>query len=313
MSLLLQGSDLSGLLQQLANGVANGSVYALIAVGYTMVYGVLQLINFAHGEVYMLGAYFSYWPARWLGYVPDVGEKPPLPLYILALMFVTAMAACALLGALIERLAYRPLRNSSRLAALITAIGVSLLLQNLAQMVFSADPRSYPLAVEQKAVALGPVALMNTKLIIIVVSAVMMIGLHLFVQKTKPGAAMRAVSFDMRTARLMGVNVNRTIAMTFVIGSVMAAVAGVLVAMDQPRLMPMMGLMMGLKAFVAAVLGGIGSIPGAALGGLLLGVLEALVGWQRPELTEAVAFAVLIIVLLVKPSGLLGKAGREKV
>lgn len=301
------------LLQQLGNGIAMGSVYALIAVGYTMVYGVLQLINFAHGEVYMLGAYYSYWPARWLGYVPDTGEKPSVPLYIVGLLFLAAMSACALTGMLIERLAYRPLRNASRLAALITAIGVSLLLQNLAQMVFSADPRGYPQMVEQTSVQLGPIALANTKLIIIAVAAIMMTGLHLFVQHTRPGSAMRAVSFDMRTARLMGVNVNRTIAMTFAIGSIMAAVAGMLVAMDQPRLTPMMGLMAGLKAFVAAVLGGIGSIPGAALGGLLLGMLEALVGWQKPEYTEAVAFAVLIVVLLVKPTGLLGKSGREKV
>jgi branched-chain amino acid transport system permease protein len=301
------------LLQQLANGIAMGSVYALIAVGYTLVYGVLQLINFAHGEVYMLGAYYSYWPARWLGYVPDSGEKPPLPLYLVGLLFLGAMTACAITGMLIERLAYRPLRKSSRLAALITAIGVSLLLQNGAQMAFSADPRGFPVMVEQSSVQMGPIALANTKLIIIVVASIMMLGLHLFVQKTKPGAAMRACTYDMRTARLMGINVDRTIAMTFAIGSMMAAVAGILVAMDQPRLTPMMGLMAGLKAFVAAVLGGIGSIPGAALGGLLLGVLEALVGWKKPEYTEAVAFAVLIIVLLVKPTGLLGKSGREKV
>lgn len=317
--MLLQagGGTFDALLQQLANGVAMGSVYALIAVGYTMVYGVLQLINFAHGEVYMLGAYFSYWPARWLGYIPDVGEKPKLPLYMLALLFLIAMACCAALGALIERFAYRPLRKSSRLAALITAIGVSLLLQNLAQMTFSADPRGFvslhAAGESPEAWRVGPVALAQSKVLIIVVAAVMMTGLHLFVQKTKPGAAMRAVSFDMRTAHLMGINVNRTIALTFIVGSMMAAVAGILVALDQPRLTPMMGLMMGLKAFVAAVLGGIGSIPGAALGGLLLGVLEALVDWQDSRFKEAVAFLVLIIVLLVKPSGLLGKSGREKV
>lgn len=301
------------ILQQIANGVAKGSVYALIAVGYTLVYGVLQLINFAHGEVYMLGAYFSYYPAKWLGYVPETGEKPKVPLYLIGLLFLAAMTACALLGMLIERLAYRPLRNSSRLAALITAIGVSLLLQNGGQMAFGADPKGYPLFMEQEAVQLGPVALANTKIVIIVVAAVMMAGLHLFVQKTKPGAAMRACSFDMRTARLMGVNVDRTIALTFAIGSVMAAVGGVLVAMDQPRLTPLMGLLMGLKAFIAAVLGGIGSIPGAALGGLLLGVAESVVGTWSTTYAEAVAFIVLILVLLIKPSGLLGKAGREKV
>lgn len=313
--LLLESSDFwSSLLQQLANGVAKGSVYALIAVGYTMVYGVLQLINFAHAEVYMLGAYFSYYPARWLGYMPDTGEKPKAPLYLLAVVFVGAMAACAMVGMLIERLAYRPLRNSSRLAALITAIGVSLLLQNLGQMIFGPDPKSYPRYIDQASVDLGPVALANTSILIIVVAAVMMTGLFVFVQKTRTGAAMRACSFDMRTARLMGINVDRTIALTFAIGSAMAAVGGILIAMDQPRLTPMMGLMMGLKAFVAAVLGGIGSIPGAALGGILLGVAESLVGglWDTTY-GEAVAFVILIVVLLFKPSGLLGKAGREKV
>lgn len=308
--LLVSGSDI---LQQVANGVAKGSVYALIAVGYTMVYGVLQLINFAHGEVYMLGAYAGYYPAKWLGYMPEDGEKPRLPLYLIGLLYVGAMAFCAALGILIERLAYRPLRNSSRLAALITAIGVSLLLQNTGQMVFGADPKGFPRVMDQQAVELGPIALANTKIVIIVVGAVMMVGLHLFVQKTKPGMAMRAVSYDMRTARLMGVNVDRTIALTFGIGSAMAAVGGMLVAMDQPRLTPMMGLLMGLKAFVAAVLGGIGSIPGAALGGLLLGVAESVVGAWSTTYSEAVAFVVLILVLLVKPTGLLGKGGREKV
>lgn len=301
------------ILQQVANGVAKGSVYALIAVGYTMVYGVLQLINFAHGEVYMLGAYFSYYPAKWFGYVPETGEKPKVPLYLIGALFVGSMAACAAVGMLIERLAYRPLRNSSRLAALITAIGVSLFLQNAGQMVFGADPKGFPVFMDQESVPLGPIELANTKLVIIVVAAIMMTGLHLFVQRTKPGAAMRACSFDMRTARLMGVNVDRTVAMTFALGSAMAAVGGVLVAMDQPRLTPLMGLMMGLKAFIAAVLGGIGSIPGAALGGLVLGVAESVVGTWSTTYAEAVAFIVLILVLLVKPSGLLGKSGREKV
>lgn len=313
--ILLEASDLTTkLLQQLANGVAKGSVYALIAVGYTMVYGVLQLINFAHAEVYMLGAYFSYYPAKWLGYLPDSGEKPPVPLYLLAVAFVVAMAACACVGMLIERLAYRPLRNSSRLAALITAIGVSILLQNVGQMIFGADPKTYPRYIDQVSVDVGPIAVANTSIFIIVVAAVMVGGLHLFVQKTRAGAAMRACSFDMRTARLMGVNVDRTIALTFALGSAMAAVGGILVAMDQPRLTPTMGLLIGLKAFVAAVLGGIGSIPGAALGGVLLGVAESLVGglWDTTY-SEAVAFVVLIGVLLVKPTGLLGKAGREKV
>ena len=311
------GVTLELLLQQIANGVAKGSVYALIAVGYTMVYGVLQLINFAHGEVYMLGAYFSYYPSKWLGYTTDP-EDPThhpanVPFYLVGLLFVGSMALCALLGMLIERLAYRPLRNSSRLAALITAIGVSLLLQNAGIMVFQADPRGFPTFIEQSSIQLGPVALGNTKIIIIVVAALMMAGLHMFVQKTKPGAAMRACSFDMRTARLMGINVDATVSMTFAIGSMMAAVAGVLVAMDQPTIDPLMGLMAGLKAFVAAVLGGIGSIPGAALGGLVLGVSESVVGAWSTTYADAVAFVLLILVLLVKPTGLLGKPGREKV
>jgi branched-chain amino acid transport system permease protein len=302
------------LLQQMVNGVSKGSVYALIAVGYTMVYGVLKLINFAHGEIYMLGAYFGYYPAKWAGYIPDAGEKPKVPLALVLMFFAAAMAACAVVGMLIERLAYRPLRNAGRLAALITAIGVSLLLQNSGQMVFGSEPKYFPTFADRTSYAIGPAAIANTQLTIIIVAAVSMILLHLFVQKTKPGAAMRAVSFDMKTARLMGVNVNRTIAMTFAIGSMMAAMGGMLIAMDQPRLTPMMGLLMGLKAFVAAVLGGIGSVPGAALGGLLLGVAEAIVGgvWSTTY-AEAVAFVILVLVLLIKPSGLLGKAGREKV
>ncbi|MBE7492749.1 MAG: branched-chain amino acid ABC transporter permease [Planctomycetes bacterium] len=314
MQLLLESGDfLARLLQQCANGVAKGSVYALVAVGYTMVYGVLQLINFAHSDVYMLGAYFSYYPARWLGYMPDGAEKPKVPLYVLGLAFAFAVTACACTGMLIERLAYRPLRNASRLAALITAIGVSIFLQNAGQMVFTSEVKSFPRYVDQTSVPLGPIAVANTSLIIVVVAALMVGGLHLFVQRTRTGAAMRACSHDMRTARLMGVNVNATISLTFAIGSAMAAVGGMLIAMDQPRLTPTMGLLMGLKAFVAAVLGGIGSIPGAALGGLLLGVAESVVGTWNTTYADAVAFVALIVVLLVKPSGILGKAGREKV
>ncbi|MBZ0136526.1 MAG: branched-chain amino acid ABC transporter permease [Planctomycetes bacterium] len=300
--------------QQALNGVSKGAVYALIAVGYTMVYGVLQLINFAHGEVYMLGAYFAYYPAKWAGYIPDEGgEKPKVPLYFIGVCILFSMAACAAIGMLIERLAYRPLRNASRLAALITAIGVSLLLQNGSQIMFGSDPKYFPRFMDRESVQLGMFDVSNTQVTIMVVAAVAMIGLHLFVQKTKPGMAMRAVSFDMRTARLMGVNVDGTIALTFAIGSIMASIGGVLIAMDQPRLTPLMGLLMGLKAFVAAVLGGIGSIPGAALGGLILGIAESVVGTWSTTYADAVAFVILILVLLVKPSGLLGKTGREKV
>lgn len=304
------------MLQQITNGVSMGAVYALIAVGYTMVYGVLQLINFAHGEIYMFGAYFAYYPAKWMGYVSEKeGAKETVPLHIVGGLFLVAVAACSLLGAIIERFAYRPLRNSSRLAALITAIGVSFLLQNVAQNMFGANPLPFPRLMEpgSMTVEIAGVTMAGSKLVIVIVASVMMLGLHLFVEKTKPGMAMRACSFDMRTARLMGVNVNRTISLTFVLGSAMAAVGGILVAMDQPRLMYNMGLMPGLKAFVAAVLGGIGSIPGAALGGLLLGVTEGVVSYFDTQYKDAVAFAVLIIVLMVKPTGILGKAGREKV
>ncbi|MCC6574324.1 MAG: branched-chain amino acid ABC transporter permease [Planctomycetes bacterium] len=302
------------LLQQVANGLAKGSVYALIAVGYTMVYGVLELINFAHGEVFMLGAYFGYWPARWLGYMPDSGEKPQVPAPVALLLTFGAMAACALIGVLVERLAYRPLRNAGRLSALITAIGISVLMQNLALVVFHADSKDFPRMIDQQSVVLGPVELPNTKLLIIGVTALMMAGLFWMVRYTRTGAAMRACSHSMKTASLMGVNVNRIISLTFAIGSAMAAVAGVLISLDQPRLTPLMGLMPGLKAFVAAVLGGIGSIPGAVAGGILLGVVESVVGGVAgTTYSEAVAFVLLILILLVRPSGLFGKSGREKV
>ena len=300
--------------QQLANGVARGSTYALVAVGYTMVYGVLQLINFAHSDVYMLGAYFSYYPARWLGYSDDKGRLERVPFYWIVLICLFAMACCAIVGMLIERFAYKPLRKAGRLAPLITAIGVALFLEYGGQMVFGTSSRQFPDFMDNaQRLTVGPVALPYTKLVIIVVAAMMMTGLWLFVQKTRPGRAMRAISCDMKTASLMGINVNRTISLTFALGSALAAVGGILVGIDLEQITPLMGLRMGLKAFVAAVLGGIGSIPGAALGGLLLGVCEAVVGGKSTTYQEAVAFVILIVILLVKPTGLLGKAGREKV
>lgn len=300
--------------QQLANGVARGSTYALVAVGYTMVYGVLQLINFAHSDIYMLGAYFTYWPSRWLGYSDENGRLAPVPVFWIAMFCVFSLACCAALGMLIERVAYKPLRNVGRLAPLITAIGVSLFLEYGGQMVFKTKSRQFPEFMDNSArLSLGPVALPYTKLVIIVVAALMMTGLWLFVQKTRPGRAMRAISHDMKTASLMGINVNRTISLTFALGSALAAVGGILVGMDLEQISALMGLRMGLKAFVAAVLGGIGSIPGVALGGLLLGVCEAVVGGKSTTYQEAVAFVILIVILLVKPSGLLGKSGREKV
>ncbi len=307
------------LLQQVANGVARGGYYALVAVGYTMVYGVLQLINFAHSDVYMLGAYFTYYPAKWMGYISDQpGQKPPdVPWGVTGLLVLISVAACAIVGMLIERIAYRPLRHAGRLAPLITAIGVSLFLEFGGQVAFGADPKPFPKFMDNEAsVQIGSVGIAQTKIAIVIVTAVMMTGLWLFVQTTKPGRAIRAISHDVKTASLMGINVGRTISLTFALGSMMAAVGGILVAMDQPRLNPLMGLRIGLKAFVAAVLGGIGSIPGAALGGLLLGVSESVVGGIKGWGTtyqEAVAFVFLIGVLLVRPSGLLGKTGREKV
>jgi len=307
--------DVSQLLQNVANGVAKGSCYALVAVGYTMVYGVLQLINFAHSDVYMLGAYFAYWPSKWLGYLPDdKGAKAQhVPLAIVGLLVLGSMMACAAMGALIERVAYRPLRNTGRLAPLITAIGVSLLLEYGGQLVFGTQPRLFPTFVEAETYELMGVKFANTNIIIVLTAAVMMAGLTWFVSKTRAGHSLRAVSHSFDTARLMGINVNATVSMTFMLGSMMAAVGGILVAIDQPTITPLMGLRMGLKAFVAAVLGGIGSIPGAALGGLLLGVCESIVAYWSTTYSEAVAFLVLIGVLLVRPSGILGNAAREKV
>jgi branched-chain amino acid transport system permease protein len=306
----------SQLLQFTANGVAKGSTYALMAVGYTLVYGVLQLINFAHAEVYMLGSYFAYYQAKWAGYLPDdaAGKPESVPIGVALGFVAVAMVACACVGMLIERIAYRPLRNAGRLAPLITAIGVSLLLQYGGQAVFGTEPKLFPTFAETTVHELGPIKFPNTNLLIVVTSVVLMVGLTLFVKKTRPGAAMRACSHDMRTARLMGVNVNATISLTFGIGSAMAAVAGVLVAMDQPAITPLMGVQIGLNAFVAAVVGGIGSIPGAALGGLILGISESIVGglWET-SYADAVAFVFLIIVLLFRPSGILGKSMREKV
>jgi branched-chain amino acid transport system permease protein len=303
-------------MQYLANGVAKGSTYALMAVGYTLVYGVLQLINFAHAEVYMLSTYYAYYQAKWSGYVPDEAEatQQTIPLGMVGMFIVGAMAACAVTGMLIERIAYRPLRKAGRLAPLITAIGVSLLLQYGGQVLFGTEPKLFPKFIESETYEFIGVKFPNTNLLIVVTAIVLMVGLTLFVQKTRPGAAMRAVSFDMRTARLMGINVNTTISLTFALGSAMAAVAGILVAMDQPAITPLMGVKIGLKAFVAAVVGGIGSIPGAALGGLVLGVSESVVGgvWDTTY-AEAVAFVFLIVVLLFKPTGMLGKAVREKV
>jgi len=296
-------------LQQLLNGIAWGSIYALIALGYTMVYGVLKLINFAHGEVYMVGAMTGYYGAHALGFAdsPSLGGL----LAVLAL----SMAACALLGATIERVAYRPLRGAPRLASLITAIGISLLLQNGGQLLFGADPKFFPsLVAASEVVSVGGIAVSNIQLFVFGTAMALMVGLELVVMRTRFGRAMRAVSVDAPAAALMGVPVDRVISGTFMLGSALAAAAGILVGLSNPKIDPLMGLLPGLKAFVAAVLGGIGSIPGAMVGGLLLGVVETFVSaYLSSTYRDAIAFVILIAILLYRPTGLFGTGQVEKV
>ncbi|MDR0273629.1 MAG: branched-chain amino acid ABC transporter permease [Clostridiales bacterium] len=286
----------------LINGLQIGSIYALIALGYTMVYGIVKLINFAHGDVIMVGAFIILFLVTGAGipFIPAV---------------LTAMAGCALLGVLMEKIAYKPLRNATRLSALITAIGVSLFLQNAFLVRFSPNPRPFPRpAISGSLNLFGDVSISYLALVTIVVSAVMMILLHFFVKGTKMGKAMRAVSEDSGAACLMGINVNNTIAVTFAVGSALAAVGSALYASTYPQVEPFMGLQMGLKAFVAAVLGGIGIIPGAMLGGILLGIVESMTkAYISTQLSDAVVYGILIIVLLLKPSGLMGKTTGEKV
>jgi branched-chain amino acid transport system permease protein len=295
-------------LQQLVNGIAWGSIYALIALGYTMVYGVLRLINFAHGDVIMVGAYVALFAAQAFGadQVPTVGKA----LLVLAI----AMAACAALGIVIERAAYRPVRRQPRLVSLITAIGVSLLLENLGNVIFGARPRAFPELLPSRQVAVGSIVFGSHQLLVLAVAVALMALLQLIVERTRVGKAMRAVSFSTDAARLMGIPTDRIIAFTFAIGSALAAAAGVLVGLYLPRVDPLMGLIPGLKAFVAAVLGGIGNIPGAMVGGLVMGVAETMVvAYLAPTYRDAIAFAILILILLFKPGGLLGRAEVEKV
>jgi branched-chain amino acid transport system permease protein len=307
-------------LQQLINGLSIGAVYALIALGYTMVYGVLRLINFAHGDVYMVGAVIAYHVSQWLA-----NSAAPLALSM-CVMFLAAMAGCAGLGFAIEYFCYRPLRNRPRLVSLITAIGVSLLLENLFQQsrfLFGPTPRSLPgefqsrRALEFFANSATPITITNLDLLSWSLCLVVMVGLRWFVLRTRMGLALRAVSYRVDTAALMGINTNRVISMTFVLGSSLAAVAGVVDAMRY-QVDPLMGLQQGINAFVAAVLGGIGSIPGALLGGLLMGLVQTLLkGWvlqgAYSGYADAAAFLVLILVLLARPTGLLGKPAIEKV
>lgn len=292
-------------IQQLVNGLSLGSIYALIALGYTMVYGIVKLINFAHGDVMMVGAYAGYFVLCALGTTP-LG---------MVCAFVAAMVICALLILVIERVAYRPLRTAPRLNSLITAIAVELILQNLMRVLpfVGPNPREFPTMATVN-FTFGLVSISNIQVIVIVLSAILMVILNYIVNYTKMGKAMRAVSFDLGAASLMGINVNRTIATTFVIGSVLAGAGGVLYATYYPQIDPVMGYIPGLKAFVAAVLGGIGSIPGAMLGGIILGVAETMVkAYISSSYADAVSYCILIVILLVKPAGLLGKKTHVKV
>ena len=290
-------------LSYLINGISLGSVYAIIALGYTMVYGIAKMLNFAHGDVIMIGAYIAFCATQYWGFPP-------------ALSVVAAMLVCTALGVVIEGLAYKPLRQAASLAVLITAIGMSYLLQNLALLIWGANPKSFPSMVQLGAISLfgGDLLISGEMIVTVLANIVIMAALTFFTSKTKMGKAMRGVSEDRGAAELMGINVNRTISVTFAIGSALAAVAGVLLCSTVPTLQPTTGSMPGIRAFTAAVFGGIGSIPGAMLGGILLGVIETFSkAYLSPQFSDAIVFAVLIVILLVKPAGLLGKQVQEKV
>jgi branched-chain amino acid transport system permease protein len=304
-------------IQQLINGLAQGSIYALIALGYTMVFGVLRFINFAHGDVFMLGAFAGLYTAPTL--LKFFGGGPSIPGATAVLL--VAMLICALIGIVIEKLCYRPLRDRPRLTVLITAIGVSLFIESVGQYVLGANPRSFPDIIADHAIdipeswgAFSALTITAGQLIVIGVTLILLIGLRAVVLHTRLGMAMRALSFNPLVASLMGVNTDVVISFTFGLGSALAGAAGILTSIQQPSIDPLMGVNAGLKAFVAAVLGGIGNIPGAALGGVLIGLLEALVvGYINPTYRDPIVFAVLIGILLLKPSGLLGKSEGEKV
>lgn len=350
---------MTNFLQQLINGISLGSIYALIALGYTMVYGVLRLINFAHGDVYMFGAFMGYYAAR---FIRKSGEGSIIE--ALGIMAVS-MAISACIGILIERFAYRPgrggykyalsfwlgligavvghfisglqgagigavvgviagfslerigvlpARSSSRLGLLIIAIGVSLLMENGGQLIFGADPKFFPQIIPSKQLNIGELSITNQQVIVLVVAIALMVLLELIVHYTKTGKAMRACSFNIDAAKLMGINTDRIIAFTFALGSALAAAGGILVSLNYPKIDPLMGVLMGVKAFVAAVLGGIGNVPGAMLGGLIIGLAEVMVvGYGQSTYRDAVSFSILILILLFRPSGLLGKGLVEKV
>lgn len=289
------------LIQQLINGISLGSIYALIALGYTMVYGIIKLINFAHGDIYMVGAYVGF-------YAVTMTKMSIIPALIIS-MVVTGP-----LGILVEKIAYKPLRKAPRISLLITAIGVSFFLEYTSMYFVSPTPRIFPNVIDSLSLNIGSFVINGQQLLIFIITVILMVLLTYIVQKTKMGKAMRAVSFDTETAKLMGINADRVISFTFGIGSALAAAGGVLVGVYYNSIDPLMGIMPGLKAFVAAVLGGIGSIPGAMTGGIVLGVIEALVsGFISSTFRDAAAFAILILVLLFKPSGIFGKNTNEKV
>ena len=290
-------------LSYLVNGISLGSVYAIIALGYSMVYGIAKMLNFAHGDVIMIGAFICFSATQYLGVPALVGV-------------LLSVAVCTVLGITIERLAYKPLRSATSLAVLITAIGMSWLLQNIALLIWGANSKSFKSVIDLGTLVLfgGQLRITSETIVTVLANIIIMIALTQFTSKTKMGKAMRAVSEDRGAAELMGINVNATISMTFAIGSGLAAIAGVLLCSAYPVLMPTTGAMPGIKAFTAAVFGGIGSIPGALVGGILLGVIEILgKAYVSTELGDALVFAVLIVVLLVKPTGLLGKKIHEKV
>ena len=287
------------------NGLSLGAIFALIALGYTMVYGVLRFINFAHSDIFMVGAYLGYYAARLV---------PAHSIWGGLAVLAVSMVACAALGVLIERFAYRPLRGSATLNVLITAIGVSLLLENVGQQVFGATPRPFPELFPVRTYNLGGIFISSNQLVVIGVTLVLLFALRHIVMRTKIGIAMRAVALNKQAASLVGINNDLIISFTFALGSALAAAGGILYALNYPSIDPLMGVLPGLKAFVAAVLGGIGNIPGAALGGLLLGVVETFVsGSEWSTYKDAIAFALLILILLFRPAGLLGRFTKEKV
>lgn len=296
-------------IQHIVNGLGQGAIYALIALGYTMVFGILQLINFAHGDVYMLGAFVGYYAAHAFGFA----QNPGVVSLILALL--CSMIACGVVGFCIERFAYRPLRKQPRINVLITAVGVSLFLEFGGQLLFGADPKFFPtLFASGEPFQFGEVQVNRLQLLVLVISLLLMLSLRFIIFSTKAGLAMRAVSFNHTNAALMGIPVDRTVSFTFILGSMLAGAAGILVGLTYPKIDPLMGVMFGLKAFVAAVVGGIGNVMGAVIGALIMGVAESLViGYWASTYRDALAFGILILILLFKPAGLLGKHRTEKV